>query len=80
MDAVDPSRPHRPRTRDSSFLLSNKLDNMRRRKPKLEYRFKMTGSAKDFHTFKTHLRLYLRELQRASPFYSVKHLAVTAMT
>jgi len=72
--AVAPSRPDPPRTRDYSFLLSKKLDNMRRTKRKPEHRFKNTGSAKYRQTFKTRLSLDVRELRKSkSSFFSVTH-------
>ncbi len=75
IDDVAPLRPHRTRTRDLPFLLSKKLNNMRREKRKLEHRFKKTGSAKDLQVFKTHLKLYVHELRKSKSSFFCKKLS-----
>jgi len=75
VDAVASSRPRCPRTRVYPCLLCTKRDNIRRRKRKLEHRFKKTGSAKDFQSFKTHLSLYVRELRKSKSSFLCKTLS-----
>jgi len=48
---------------------------MRRRKRRLEKRFKRTSSEKDFQTFKVHLRLYVRELRKSKSSFFFKTLS-----
>jgi len=74
VDAVAPSRPQRPKARDHSFLLSKKLEKLRRKKRKLE-RFRKTRSTDDARIFKTFLNKYLFTLRKSNSTFFIKKLS-----
>ncbi len=75
VDAVAPLRPQRLKACNYPFLLSKKLDKMRRRKRKLERRFKKSGSAIDFKNFKAFLSEYVSELRKNKSSFFHKKLS-----
>jgi len=74
VDAVAPSRPQRPNARDHSFLLSKKLEKLRRAKRKLEQRFRKTRSPGDTRIFKTFLNKYVATLRKSKSTFFYKKL------
>ncbi len=75
VDAVAPLRPQRLKACNYPFLLSKKLDKMRRRKRKLERRFKKSGSAIYFKNCKAFLSEYVSELRKNKSSFFHKKLS-----
>lgn len=63
LDTVAPLRHQRVKLHRDAFLFSKKLEKMRRRKRKLEKRFRRSRSPEDLQCFKNFLRLYNRKLR-----------------
>jgi len=72
VDAVAPLRPQRPKARDHSFLFSKKLEKLRRKKNKLERRYRKTRFPADTRIYKTFLINTSPFCERASPRSSIR--------
>ncbi len=75
LDTVAPIRLQRVKLYRDGFLFPKKLEKMRRKKRKLEKRFRRTRSPDDLQCFKDFLRLYNRTLRTCKASFFRKKLS-----